>query len=92
MMIELLLTDNPVEEIYKLISQLPIDQQSEIINKLLNGSGLIVMVNNGCVNHGCVTDNTINFAELAKYEQLAQRIEEVAAQVRELSELKNLRN
>lgn len=73
-----------VEELYKLISKLPIEQQSELVNKILSGAGLVAIINNGCVS-----GNTINVGGAAKYEALAQEIEEVAAKVRNLENVRN---
>ncbi|HLO52516.1 MAG TPA: hypothetical protein VK211_29220 [Kamptonema sp.] len=78
-----LLGDNLVEEIYKIIREMPAEQQSELINKILEGSGLVVIMSNGSV-----TGNTINVGG-GKYEKLAQKIEEVAAEVRNLSNVRN---
>jgi hypothetical protein len=66
-----------VEEIYKLIREMPAEQQSELISKILEGSGLVVIMSNGCV-----TNNTINIG--GKYEKLAEQIEALAAELRNL--------
>ena len=68
---------NSVEEIYKIIREMPAEQQSELINKILEGSGLVVIMSNGCV-----TNNTINVG--GKYEKLAEQIEALAVEVRNL--------
>jgi hypothetical protein len=67
-----------VEEIYKLIREMPVEQQSELISKILEGSGLVVIMSNGCV-----TNNTINIGG-GKYEKLAEQIEKIAAELRNL--------
>jgi hypothetical protein len=66
-----------VEEIYKIIREMPAEQQSELINKILEGSGLVVIMSNGCV-----TGNTINIG--GKCEKLAEQIEALAAELRNL--------
>ena len=68
---------NSVEEIYKLIREMPAEKQSELINKILEGSGLVVIMSNGCV-----TNNTINVG--GKYEKLAEQIEALAVEIRNL--------
>lgn len=73
---------NSVEEIYKLIREMPAEQQSELINKILEGSGLVVIMNNGCV-----TNNTINVG--GKCEKLAEQIEAIAIQLRNLKSVSN---
>jgi len=64
-----------VEDIYKLIREMPAEQQSELISKILEGSGLVVIMGNGCV-----TNNTINVG--GRYEKLAEQIEKIAAELR----------
>jgi hypothetical protein len=71
-----------VEEIYKLIRELPAEKQSELINKILEGSGLVVIMSNGCV-----TGNTINVG--GRYEKLAEQIEKIAAELRTLKGVRN---
>jgi hypothetical protein len=66
-----------VEEIYKIIREMPAEKQSELINKLLEGSGLVVIMSNGCV-----TNNTINIG--GKCEKLAEQIEAIALELRTL--------
>jgi hypothetical protein len=66
-----------VEEIYKLIREMPAEQQSELISQILEGSGLVVIMSNGCV-----TNNTINIG--GKYEKLAEQIEALAVELRNL--------
>jgi hypothetical protein len=66
-----------VEEIYKLIRELPAEKQSELINKILEGSGLVVIMGNGCV-----ANNTISVG--GKCEKLAEQIEKIAAELRNL--------
>ena len=68
---------NSVDEIYKLIREMPAEKQSELINKVLEGSGLVVIMSNGCV-----TNNTINVG--GKYEKLAEQIEALAVEIRNL--------
>lgn len=68
---------NSVEELYKIIREMPADKQSELINKILEGSGLVVIMSNGCV-----TNNTINIG--GKCDKLADQIEEIAAELRNL--------
>ena len=63
-----------VEEIYKLIREMPAEHQSELISKILEGSGLVVIMSNGCV-----TNNTINIG--GKYEKLAEKIEALAVEL-----------
>jgi len=71
-----------VEEIYKLIREMPAEKQSELINKILEGSGLVVIMSNGCV-----TGNTINVG--GKCEKLAEQIEAIAAELRRLKSVSN---
>jgi hypothetical protein len=71
-----------VEEIYKLIRELPAEKQSELINRILEGSGLVVIMSNGCV-----TGNTINVG--GRYEKLAEQIEKIAAELRTLKGVRN---
>jgi hypothetical protein len=71
-----------VEEIYKLIRELPAEKQSELINKILEGSGLVVIMSNGCV-----TGNTITVG--GRYEKLAEQIEKIAAELRTLKGVRN---
>jgi len=73
---------NPVEEIYKIIREMPAEQQSELINKILEGSGLVVIMSNGCV-----TGNTINVG--GKCEKLAEQIEKIAVELRTLKSIRN---
>ena len=73
---------NSVEEIYKLIREMPAEQQSELINKILEGSGLVVIMSNGCV-----TGNTINVG--GKCEKLAAQIEAIALELRTLKSVRN---
>lgn len=68
---------NSVEEIYKIICEMPAEKQSEIINKLLEGSGLVVIMSNGCV-----INNTINIG--GECEKLAEQIEAIALELRTL--------
>jgi hypothetical protein len=71
-----------VEDIYKLIREMPAEQQSELINKILEGSGLVVIMGNGCV-----TGNTINVG--GRYEKLAEQIEAIALELRTLKSVRN---
>ena len=71
-----------MEEIYKLIREMPAEKQSELINKILEGSGLVVIMSNGCV-----TGNTINVG--GKCEKLAEQIEAIAAELRRLKSVSN---
>ena len=71
-----------VEEIYKLIRELPAEKQSELINKILEGSGLVVIMSNGCV-----TNNTINVG--GRYDKLAEQIEAIAVELRTLKSVRN---
>jgi hypothetical protein len=71
-----------VEEIYKLIRELPAEKQSELINKILEGSGLVVIMGNGCV-----TNNTINVG--GRYDKLAEQIEAIALELRTLKSVRN---
>lgn len=73
---------NSVEEIYKLIRELPAEKQSELINKILEGSGLVVIMSNGCV-----TGNTINVG--GRYDKLAEQIEAIALELRTLKSVRN---
>ncbi|WP_445246391.1 hypothetical protein [Microcoleus sp. OTE_8_concoct_300] len=73
---------NSVEEIYKLIRELPAEKQSELINKILEGSGLVVIMGNGCV-----TNNTINVG--GRYDKLAEQIEAIALELRTLKSVRN---
>ncbi len=73
---------NSVEEIYKLIRELPAEQQSELINKILESSGLVVIMGNGCV-----TGNTINVG--GRYDKLAEQIEAIALELRTLKSVRN---
>ena len=73
---------NSVEEIYKIIREMPAEKQSELINKFLKGSGLVVIIPNGCV-----TGNTINIG--GKCEKLAEQIEKIAAELRTLKIVRN---
>ena len=73
---------NSVEEIYKIIREMPVEKQSELINKLLEGSGLVVIMSNGCV-----TGNTINIG--GKCDKLAEQIEAIAAELRTLKSVRN---
>ena len=73
---------NSVEEIYKIIREMPAEQQSELINKILEGSGLVVIMSNGCV-----TGNTISVG--GKCEKLAEQIEKIAAELRILKSVCN---
>ena len=73
---------NSVEEIYKIIREMPAEQQSELINKILEGSGLVVIMSNGCV-----TGNTINVG--GKCEKLAEQIEAIAVELRTLKSVRN---
>lgn len=75
--------DFSVEEIYKIIREMPAEKQSELINKLLEGTGLIAIMSNGCV-----TGNTINVG--AKYEKLAQQVEDIASELRALKNTRHL--
>lgn len=75
--------DFSVEEIYKIIREMPAEKQSELINKLLEGTGLIAIMSNGCV-----TGNTINVG--AKYEKLAQQVEDIASELRALKNSRHL--
>jgi hypothetical protein len=72
---------NSVEEIYKLM-EMPAQKQSELINKILEGSGLVVIMSNGCV-----TGNTINVG--GKYDKLAEQIEALAVELRTLKSVRN---
>ena len=74
--------NNCVDEIYKIIREMPAEEQSKLIQKMLEGSGLVVIMSNGCV-----TGNTINMS--GKCEKLAEQIEAIAV---ELRALKNVRN
>jgi hypothetical protein len=71
-----------VEEIYKLIRELPAEKQSELINKILEGSGLVVIMGNGCV-----TGNTISVG--GKCDKLAEQIEAIALELRTLKSVHN---
>jgi len=71
-----------VEEIYKLIRELPAEKQSELINRILEGSGLVVIMGNGCV-----TNNTINVG--GRYDKLAEQIEAIALELRTLKSVRN---
>jgi hypothetical protein len=71
-----------VEDIYKLIREMPAEQQSELINKILEGSGLVVIMGNGCV-----TGNTINVG--GRYDKLAEQIEAIALELRTLKSVRN---
>lgn len=71
-----------VEEIYKIIREMPAEQQSELINKILEGSGLVVIMGNGCV-----TNNTISVG--GKCEKLAEKIEAIALELRTLKSVRN---
>lgn len=71
-----------VEEIYKIIREMPFEEQCKLINKMLEASGLVVIMSNGCV-----TNNTINIS--GKPDKLAEQIEAIAS---ELRNLKNVRN
>jgi hypothetical protein len=71
-----------VEEIYKLIKEMPAEKQSELINKILEGSGLVVIMGNGCV-----TNNTINVG--GRYDKLAEQIEAIALELRTLKSVRN---
>lgn len=73
---------NSVEELYKIIREMPAEQQSELINKILEGSGLVVIMSNGCV-----TNNTINVG--GKCEKLAEQIEAIAVELRNLKSVRN---
>jgi len=73
---------NSVEEIYKIIREMPAEKQSELINKILEGSGLVVIMSNGCV-----TGNTINVG--GKCEKLAEQIEAIAVELRALKGVRN---
>ena len=64
-----------VEEIYKIIREMPAEKQSELINKILEGFGLVVIM-----SKGCVTGNTINVG--GKCEKLAEQIEAIAVELR----------
>lgn len=71
-----------VDEIYKIIREMPIEQQSKLINKMLEGSGLVVIMSNGCV-----TGNTINVS--GKCDKLAEQIEAIAVELRALKSVRN---
>lgn len=71
-----------VDEIYKIIREMPVEEQSKLINKMLEGSGLVVIMSNGCV-----TGNTINIS--GKCDKLANQIEAIALELRTLKSVRN---
>lgn len=74
--------EQSVDEIYKIIREMPVEEQSKLINKMLEGSGLVVIMSNGCV-----TGNTINIS--GKCDKLAEQIEAIALELRTLKSVRN---
>jgi hypothetical protein len=74
--------EQSADEIYKIIREMPAEEQSKLINKMLEGSGLVVIMSNGCV-----TGNTINIS--GKCDKLAEQIEAIAVELRSLKSVRN---